>query len=105
MNHGLATLTAEKVRAGGKLIAVAKARITEAGRSRLLTIRCTYKYYRSMASNPEPTQSQLKPPHPGGLMKRIRELVNRVRLVGALMFSKEASSAISMSLMPLKYCA
>ena len=32
VNHGLATLTAEKVRAGGKLIAVAKARITEAGR-------------------------------------------------------------------------
>jgi hypothetical protein len=26
VNHGLATLTAEKVRAGGKLIAVAKAR-------------------------------------------------------------------------------
>jgi len=32
VNHGLATLTAEKVRAGGKLIAVAKVRITEAGR-------------------------------------------------------------------------
>jgi hypothetical protein len=32
VNRGLATLTAEKVRAGGKLIAVAKARITEAGR-------------------------------------------------------------------------
>jgi hypothetical protein len=32
VNHGLATLTAVKVRAGGKLIAVAKARITEAGR-------------------------------------------------------------------------
>jgi hypothetical protein len=35
VNHGLATLTAEKVRAGGKLIAVAKARITEAGREAL----------------------------------------------------------------------
>jgi len=32
VNQGLATLKAEKVRAGGKLIAVAKARITEAGR-------------------------------------------------------------------------
>jgi hypothetical protein len=32
VSHGLATLTAEKIRAGGKLIAVAKARITEAGR-------------------------------------------------------------------------
>jgi hypothetical protein len=32
VNHGLATLTAEKVGAGGKLIAVAKARITDAGR-------------------------------------------------------------------------
>ncbi len=32
VNHGLATLTAEKVRAGGRLIAVAKARITETGR-------------------------------------------------------------------------
>ena len=32
VNRGLATLTAEKVRAGGRLIAVAKARITEAGR-------------------------------------------------------------------------
>ena len=32
VNRGLATLKAEKVRAGGKLIAVAKARITEAGR-------------------------------------------------------------------------
>jgi hypothetical protein len=32
VNQGLATLTAEKVRADGKLIAVAKARITEAGR-------------------------------------------------------------------------
>jgi len=31
VNRGLATLTAEKVRAGGKLIAVAKVRITEAG--------------------------------------------------------------------------
>ncbi len=35
VSHGLATLTAEKVRAGGKLIAVAKARITEAGREAL----------------------------------------------------------------------
>jgi hypothetical protein len=35
VNHGLATLTAEKVRAGEKLIAVAKARITEAGREAL----------------------------------------------------------------------
>jgi hypothetical protein len=32
VNRGMATLTAEKVRAGGKLIAVAKVRITEAGR-------------------------------------------------------------------------
>jgi hypothetical protein len=31
VNRGLTTLTAEKVRAGGKLIAVAKARSTEAG--------------------------------------------------------------------------
>jgi hypothetical protein len=35
VNHGLATLTAEKVRAGDKLIAVAKARITQAGRNAL----------------------------------------------------------------------
>ena len=35
VNHGLATLTAEKVRAGGKLIAVAKVRITEAGQDAL----------------------------------------------------------------------
>jgi hypothetical protein len=35
VNHGLATLTAEKVRAGDKLIAVAKARITGAGRDAL----------------------------------------------------------------------
>jgi hypothetical protein len=35
VHHGLATLTAEKVRAGGKLIAVAKARTTEAGRDAL----------------------------------------------------------------------
>ncbi len=35
VNHGLATLTAEKVRAGGKLMAVAKVRITEAGREAL----------------------------------------------------------------------
>jgi len=39
VNHGLATLTAEKVRAGGKLIAVAKARITEAGRVALAADR------------------------------------------------------------------
>jgi hypothetical protein len=32
VNRGLATLKAEKVRAGGKLIAVAKVRITKAGR-------------------------------------------------------------------------
>jgi hypothetical protein len=31
VNHGLATITAEKVRVGGKLIAVARVRITEAG--------------------------------------------------------------------------
>src|SRR5260370_2595124 len=31
VNHGLATLAAERVRVGGKLIAVAKVRITEAG--------------------------------------------------------------------------
>jgi hypothetical protein len=36
VKHGLATLTAEKVRAGGKLIAVAKARITTAGRDALV---------------------------------------------------------------------
>src|SRR6266849_3638399 len=35
VNHGLATLTAEKVRAGGKHIAVARVRITEAGRGAL----------------------------------------------------------------------
>jgi hypothetical protein len=35
VNHGLATLKAEKVRAGGKLIAVAKVRITEAGQDAL----------------------------------------------------------------------
>jgi len=33
VNLGLATLAAERVRAGSKLIAVAKVRITEAGRS------------------------------------------------------------------------
>lgn len=32
VNRGLATLTMEKVRTGGKLIAVAMVRITEAGR-------------------------------------------------------------------------
>jgi hypothetical protein len=35
VNYGLVTLTAETVRAGGKLIAVAKARITNAGRDAL----------------------------------------------------------------------
>ncbi len=35
VNRGLATLMAEKVRAGGKLIAVAKVRITEAGQDAL----------------------------------------------------------------------
>jgi len=35
VNHGLAPLKAEKVRAGGKLIAVAKVRITEAGQDAL----------------------------------------------------------------------
>jgi hypothetical protein len=35
INRGLATLIAEKVRAGGKLIAVAKVRITEAGQDAL----------------------------------------------------------------------
>src|SRR6266436_6678862 len=35
VNHGLATITAEKVRVGGKLIAVAKVRITEAGQDAL----------------------------------------------------------------------
>jgi hypothetical protein len=35
VNRGLATLTAEKILAGGKLIAVAKARITKAGREAL----------------------------------------------------------------------
>jgi hypothetical protein len=35
VNRGLATLAAEKVRAGDKLIAVAKARITGAGRDAL----------------------------------------------------------------------
>ena len=35
VNHGLATLTAEKVRAGAKLIAIARVRITEAGREAL----------------------------------------------------------------------
>jgi hypothetical protein len=35
VNRGLATLTAEKILAGGKLIAIAKARITAAGREAL----------------------------------------------------------------------
>jgi len=33
--RGMATITAERVRAGGKLIAVAKVRITDAGRAAL----------------------------------------------------------------------
>lgn len=40
-------------------------------------MQSAYKYYRSMVSSPEPSQPQpkrLKPPHPGALMKRIREL-------------------------------
>jgi hypothetical protein len=36
VHHGLATITAEKVRAGGKLIAVAMVRITGAGRDALV---------------------------------------------------------------------
>jgi hypothetical protein len=32
VDHGLATITAKKVRVGGKLIAVVRVRITEAGR-------------------------------------------------------------------------
>jgi len=39
VNRGLATLTAEKILAGGKLIAVAKARITEARREALAADR------------------------------------------------------------------
>jgi hypothetical protein len=35
VSHGLATITAEKVRAGGKLVAVVQVRITEAGRDAL----------------------------------------------------------------------
>ena len=35
VNRGLATLTHEKVRAGGKLVDVAKVRITDAGRDAL----------------------------------------------------------------------
>jgi hypothetical protein len=35
VNRGLATLKAEKILAGGKLIVVAKARITKAGREAL----------------------------------------------------------------------
>jgi hypothetical protein len=35
VNHGLVTLAAERARAGGKLIAIAKARITEAGQDAL----------------------------------------------------------------------
>jgi hypothetical protein len=35
VNHGLVTLAAERRSAGGRLIAVAKARITEAGRETL----------------------------------------------------------------------
>jgi len=36
VNHGLATITAEKVRVGAKLIAIARVRITEAGARRRL---------------------------------------------------------------------
>jgi len=36
VNRGLATLTSEKVRAGGKIIEVGKVRITDAGREALL---------------------------------------------------------------------
>ena len=39
VDRGLATLTAEKVRAGGKLIEVGKVRITEAGREALAADR------------------------------------------------------------------
>jgi hypothetical protein len=39
VNHGLATITAEKVRVGGKLIAVARVRITESGREALANER------------------------------------------------------------------
>jgi hypothetical protein len=35
VNQGLATLTHEKVRAGGKLVDVAEVRITDAGRDAL----------------------------------------------------------------------
>jgi hypothetical protein len=35
VNHGLATMTHETVRAGGKTIAVARVRITDAGRAAL----------------------------------------------------------------------
>jgi len=35
VSHGLASITAEKVRVGAKLIAVARVRITEAGREAL----------------------------------------------------------------------
>jgi hypothetical protein len=35
VSHGLATITAEKVRAGGKLVAVVQVRITDAGRAAL----------------------------------------------------------------------
>ena len=38
VNHGLATITAEKVRVGGKLIAVTRVRITQAGRDALAAI-------------------------------------------------------------------
>ncbi len=36
VNRGLATMTREKVRAGGKIIEVGKVRITDAGREALL---------------------------------------------------------------------
>jgi hypothetical protein len=35
VNHGLATITAERVRDGGKLVAIAKVQITAAGRAAL----------------------------------------------------------------------
>jgi len=35
VNHGLATLTHEKIRAGGKLVEVTEVRITDAGRDAL----------------------------------------------------------------------
>jgi hypothetical protein len=43
VDRGLATLTAEKVRAGGKLIEVGKVRITEAGREALAADRWFFR--------------------------------------------------------------